>query len=172
MSDVSLSVDVANEVIHIDWIDDKGDITTDVPAGATVTVTSSDSSVVSAGTASPASGGGLDASLTFRKAGTATLTVQAVDGGGANMGTSDTINLTLTPGGATGIMVKVANQPPVPAPNPAPAPAPAPGPAPAPSPSPAPAPAPSPGPGPVTPPTPGPAPAPAPGPTNINPPGQ
>jgi len=114
MADVTLDVDVTGETVKTQYVDDRGDVTTKVPANiAAVTYTSSDPAVVTV------DGSG---ALSFLKAGTATLTADAVDATGAKVtGFEASANLTLTPGTATALQVAVEGAAPVPAPTPPPA---------------------------------------------------
>jgi len=114
MANVTMSVDVAGEKVTAHYVDRLGEPTTDVPANIDrLAYTSSDPAVVTVDEASGA--------LTFNRAGDAVLTADSLDSSGAKVpGFEKGINLTLTPGTATGLDVSVEGAEPVPAPNPGP----------------------------------------------------
>lgn len=120
MGDVTLSVDVQGEKVHADWVDDKGDLTTDYPAGAAIAFTSSNGDIVEVGPAVvDAAKSGCDAPLTFKKSGFVTLSAAALDDKNLPLPgfAVATVNLTVTPGPAAGLLVSVAGETPQPAPS-------------------------------------------------------
>lgn len=123
MASTTLSVDVTNEEVAAEWVDDKNEATSDIPAGATIAFTSSDVTIVTVG-AVVASATGATAPLSFLLAGTVTLTATADDSTGAPLAgfTPGTTDLVLTAGAAAGLEVSVDQAPAVAAPPPPPAP--------------------------------------------------
>jgi len=117
MSTTTLSVDVANEEVAASWVDDKGEATDQIPAGATIAFASSAPTIVSVGTA-VADATGAKAPLSFLLAGTADVTATAIDATGAALPgfTAGTTNLVLTPGAAASLQVSVDAAPAVAAP--------------------------------------------------------
>ncbi len=113
--DITLDVDVTGEKVVAQFVDDKGDVTTIGPNGpdgvpATIGYTSSDETVLTVDSSG---------SLSFLRAGTVTVTATANDSTGAPVAdfATGTVNITLTPGAATGLQVSVEGvegAPPVP----------------------------------------------------------
>jgi hypothetical protein len=164
VADLTLDVDVQGEKIVGQFTDDKGDVTDRGPAGpdgvaGTIAYMSSDPAIVTVDATTGA--------LTFNKAGQVVLTAEARDDLGNTIANFPTavVNLSITPGVATGLSVSVQGAEPVPVPPPVEPPVDPPIPEPIPEPTPEPTPAPpvpEPTPEPTPPPVPEPTPTPAP----------
>ncbi len=95
-----------NETAGIDWTDRDGDVTT-APDGVTVSLTSSDTTIVD----NPVVG----SPLVVHKSGEVDVTASAVNADGTATSFPDqTAHLSISPGAATGFAVSINGAPPVP----------------------------------------------------------